>query len=75
MHRAPSLSNLLGTAVSPYRSKTFKLSTDPLFVEKVRNSVGLYLNAPDHATVLAPDEKPQIQAAPKTGSLAQKSPD
>lgn len=37
---------------SVHRSKTFKLSTDPFFVEKVRDIVGLYLNPPDHAIVL-----------------------
>lgn len=35
--------------VQPHRSKSFKLSTDPLFIEKLRNVVGLYLNAPDIA--------------------------
>ena len=46
--------------------KTFKLSTDPLFVEKVRDIVGLYLNPPDHAVVLCVDEKSQIQALERT---------
>lgn len=49
-------------SVQPHRSKSFKLSTDPFFVEKVRDIVGLYLNPPDHAIVLAVDEKSQIQA-------------
>jgi putative transposase len=53
-------------AVQPHRSKTFKLSTDPFFVEKVRDIVGLYLNPPDHAIVLAVDEKSQIQALSRT---------
>jgi putative transposase len=44
----------------------FKLSTDPFFVEKVRDIVGLYLNPPDHAIVLAVDEKSQIQALDRT---------
>jgi putative transposase len=48
--------------VQPHRSKSFKLSTDPLFVEKVKDIVGLYLNPPDHAVVLCVDEKSQIQA-------------
>jgi transposase len=46
----------------PHRSESFKLSTDPLLVEKVRDIVGLYLNPPDRALVLCVDEKPQIQA-------------
>ena len=48
--------------VQPHRSKSFKLSTDPFFVEKVRDVVGLYLNPPDQALVLCVDEKSQIQA-------------
>jgi transposase len=46
----------------PHRSETFKLSTDPFLIEKVRDIVGLYLNPPDRAVVLCVDEKPQIQA-------------
>jgi transposase len=46
----------------PHRSESFKLSTDPLLIEKVRDIVGLYLNPPDRALVLCVDEKPQIQA-------------
>ncbi|MGH2660096.1 MAG: IS630 family transposase [Actinomycetota bacterium] len=49
-------------ALAPHRMKTFKLSTDPLFVEKVRDIVGLYLDPPDKALVLCVDEKSQIQA-------------
>ena len=52
--------------VHPHRSKTFKLSTDPLFVEKLRDIVGLYVNPPDHAVVLCVDEKSQIQALERT---------
>ena len=52
--------------VQPHRSRTFKLSTDPLFVEKVRDIVGLYLRPPDHAVVLCVDEKSQIQALERT---------
>jgi transposase len=48
--------------LKPHRSETFKISKDPLFIEKVRDIVGLYLNPPDHALVLAVDEKSQIQA-------------
>ncbi len=53
-------------AVQPHRTKTFKLSNDPFFVEKVRDIVGLYLDPPDHAIVLAVDEKSQIQALSRT---------
>lgn len=52
--------------VQPHRSKSFKLSTDPLFVDKVMDIVGLYLNPPDHAVVLCVDEKRQIQALERT---------
>ena len=48
--------------LQPHRQKHFKISTDPFFVEKVRDVVGLYLNPPDHALVLGVDEKSQIQA-------------
>jgi transposase len=47
----------------PHRTETFKLSSDPAFVAKVRDIVGLYLAPPDRALVLCVDEKPQIQAA------------
>jgi hypothetical protein len=50
----------------PHRTKHFKLSTDPFFVEKVRDIVGLYLNPPDNALVLSVDEKSQIQALERT---------
>ena len=49
-------------ALQPHRSETFKLSQDPLFVDKVRDIVGLYLAPPDKALVLCVDEKAQIQA-------------
>jgi len=52
--------------LQPHRSKSFKLSTDPFFVEKVRDIVGLYLNPPDKALVLCVDEKSQIQALERT---------
>jgi len=48
--------------LQPHRTETFKLSTDPLFVEKVRDIIGLYLSPPDRALVLCVDEKSQIQA-------------
>lgn len=49
-------------ALQPHRTETFKLSKDPLFIEKVRDIVGLYLNPPDKTLVLCVDEKTQIQA-------------
>jgi transposase len=55
--------------LQPHRSETFKLSTDPLFIEKVRDIVGLYLDPPDHAVVLCVDEKAQIQALDRTQPL------
>src|SRR6516165_8685426 len=48
--------------LKPHRTETFKLSTDPLFVDKVRDVVGLYLDPPDRALVLCVDEKSQVQA-------------
>jgi transposase len=48
--------------LQPHRVKSFRLSNDPLFIEKVRDIVGLYMNPPDHAVVLYVDEKSQIQA-------------
>ena len=56
-------------SLQPHRSETFKLSADPLFVDKVRDIVGLYLNPPDHALVLCVDEKSQIQALDRTQPL------
>ena len=55
--------------LQPHRSETFKLSADPLFVEKVRDIVGLYLDPPDRAVVLCVDEKSQIQALDRTQPL------
>jgi len=48
--------------LQPHRQQHFALSTDPFFVEKVRDIIGLYLNPPDEAMVLCVDEKSQIQA-------------
>jgi transposase len=48
--------------LQPHRAETFKLSTDPLFVEKVVDVVGLYHNPPERAVVLCVDEKSQVQA-------------
>lgn len=55
--------------LQPHRTETFKLSADPLFIEKVRDIVGLYLNPPDRALVLCVDEKTQIQALDRTRPL------
>jgi len=52
--------------LQPHRAETFKLSTDPLFIDKVRDIVGLYLAPPDRALVLCVDEKSQIQALDRT---------
>jgi transposase len=52
--------------LQPHRQETFKLSTDPLFVDKVRDIVGLYLAPPTKALVLCVDEKSQIQALDRT---------
>ncbi len=55
--------------LQPHRTETFKLSSDPLFIEKVRDIVGLYINPPDRALVLCVDEKTQIQALDRTRPL------
>ena len=55
--------------LKPHLTKTFKLSKDPQFVEKVRDIVGLYLNPPEKALVLCVDEKSQIQALDRTQPL------
>jgi putative transposase len=55
--------------LQPHRQRHFKPSTDPFFVEKVRDIVGLYLNPPDKAIVLCVDEKSQIQALNRTQPL------
>jgi transposase len=52
--------------LQPHRTKTFKVSNDPRFVEKLMDVVGLYLNPPEHALVLSCDEKSQIQALDRT---------
>lgn len=52
--------------LQPHRQRHFKLSTDPFFVEKVRDIVGLYLRPPDKAVVLCVDEKTQVQALERT---------
>jgi len=55
--------------LQPHRVETFKLSSDPLFVEKVRDIVGLYLAPPERAVVLCVDEKSQVQALDRTQPL------
>jgi len=56
-------------SLAPHRSETFKLSKDPLFIDKVRDIVGLYMNPPERALVLCVDEKSQIQALDRTSPL------
>ena len=56
-------------SLQPHRSETFKISRDPLFVDKVRDIVGLYIDPPDRALVLCVDEKSQIQALDRTQPL------
>ena len=53
-------------SVQPHRSETFTLSSDPLFVDKVRDIIGLYLSPPDRALVLCVDEMSRIQALQRT---------
>jgi len=55
--------------LKPHRVETFKLSTDPQFIDKVRDVVGLYLNPPDAAVVLCVDEKTQVQALDRTAPV------
>jgi transposase len=55
--------------LQPHRTETFKLSTDPLFIDKVRDIVGLYMSPPTNAAVLSVDEKSQIQALDRTQPL------
>jgi transposase len=55
--------------LQPHRQETWKLSSDPQFIEKVRDVVGLYLNPPERAVVLCVDEKSQIQALDRTAPI------
>jgi transposase len=55
--------------LAPHKVEYFKISTDPLFVDKVRDVVGLYLDPPEKALVLSVDEKPQIQALERTAPV------
>lgn len=56
-------------SLAPHRAETFKLSKDPLFIDKVRDIVGLYMNPPERALVLCVDEKSQIQPSDRTAPL------
>ena len=60
--------------LQPHRADTFKLSTDPFFVEKVRDVVGLYLSPPEKAIVLSVDEKSQVQALDRTQPMLPMTP-
>src|SRR5947209_11443764 len=55
--------------LQPHRQETWKLSTDPKFIDKVRDVVGLYLDPPERAVVLCVDEKSQIQALDRTAPI------
>ena len=55
--------------LQPHKEETFKLSSDPFFIEKVRDIVGLYLHPPQRALVLSVDEKSQVQALDRTQPL------
>jgi transposase len=60
--------------LQPHRQETFKLSTDPQFVAKVRDVVGLYLNPPERALVLCVDEKSQVQALDRSQPMLPMAP-
>lgn len=62
--RGPRIWNANG--LKPHLVKTFKLSNDPLFVEKLTDVVGLYMNPPEHALILSIDEKSQMQGLDRT---------
>ncbi len=68
---APSTVHRIWSAfgLQPHYAETFKLSSDPLFVEKVCDIVGLYLSPPERALVLCVDEKSQVQALDHTQPL------
>lgn len=75
MARATGLSHMTINRIwrafdlQPHLEDTFKLSPDPLLIDKVRDIVGLYLNPPEHAVVFCVDVKPQIQALDRTAPL------
>jgi transposase len=60
--------------LKPHKAESFKLSTDPYFVEKVRDVVGLYMSPPENAIVLSVDEKSQVQALDRTQPLLPMTP-
>jgi transposase len=60
--------------LKPHKAETFKLSTDPFFVAKVRDVVGLYMSPPERAIVLCVDEKSQVQALDRTQPLLPMTP-
>jgi len=60
--------------LKPHMEDTFKLSNDPLFIEKVRDVVGLYMNPPERAVIFSVDEKSQVQALDRTQPLLPMSP-
>jgi transposase len=60
--------------LKPHQTRAFKLSTDPYFVEKVRDIVGLYMSPPERAVVLCVDEKSQVQALDRTQPLLPMTP-
>ena len=60
--------------LKPHKADSFKLSTDPFFVEKVRDVVGLYMSPPERAIVLCVDEKSQVQALGRTRPLLPMTP-
>jgi transposase len=55
--------------LQPWRTETFKVSPDPLLIDKIRDAVGLYLAPPANAAVFSVDEKPQIQALERTAPV------
>jgi hypothetical protein len=65
-----------GFGLQPHRSETFKLSSDPLFVEKIKDICGLYLNPPEHAVVLCVDERvnPSAGSHPTNPAVAPRDP-
>ena len=66
---SPSTVHSIAFGLQPHRVESFKLSSDPLFVEKVRDIVGLYLSPPEHVIVLCVDENSQVQALDRTQPL------
>src|SRR5690606_18447629 len=64
----------MAAGLKPHRLQSFKISNDPMFAEKVVDVVGLYLNPPDNAMVLAVDERTQIQARDGTQAPCQCNP-